>query len=89
MLNFFIVRTNQCPILSFKASLKLNLIKVVMNVTTQEIDGLIAEYSTVFEGLGCLDQPYHIKIYDTVQPIICPPQNIPVALRERVRDEID
>ena len=60
-----------------------------MNVTTQEIDGLIAEYSTVFEGLGCLDQPYHIKIDDTVQPIICSPRNIPVALRECVRDEID
>ena len=89
VLNFFIVRTNQCPILSFKASQELNLIKVVMNVTTQEIDGLIAVYSTVFEGLGCLDQPYHIKIDDTVQPIICPPRNIPVALRERVRDEID
>ena len=89
VLNFFIVRTNQCPILSIKASQELNLIKVVMNVTTQEIDGLITEYSGVFEGLGCLDQPYHIKIDDTVQPIICPPQNIPVALRERVRDEID
>ena len=89
VLNFFIVRTNQRPILSFQASQVLNLIKVVMNVTTQEIDYLITEYSGVFEGLGCLDQPYHIKIDNTVQPIVCLPQNIPVALRERVRDEID
>ena len=89
MLSFFMVRTNQCPILGFEASQELNLIKVVMDVTKQEIDGLITEYSAVFEGLGCLDQPYHIKIDNTVQPIICPPRNIPVALRERVREEME
>ena len=89
MLNFFIVKTNQCPILSFKASQELNLITVVMNVKTQELDDLVSEYSGVFDGLGCLDQPYYIKIDNTVQPIVYPPQNIPVALRECVREEID
>ena len=86
VLNFFIVRTIQCPILSFKASQELNLIKVVMDVkkTQDNLDGPVMEYSGVFEGLECLDQPYHIKTDDTVQPIICPPRNIPVALRERV-----
>ena len=57
MLNFFIVKTNQCPILSFKASQELNLIRVVMNVKTQELDDLVTEYSGVLNGLGCLDQP--------------------------------
>ena len=41
VLNFFIVKTNQCPILSFKASQELNLIRVVMNVKTQELDDLV------------------------------------------------
>ena len=57
MLNFFIVKTNQSPILSFKASQELNLIRLVMNVKTQELDDLVTEYSGVFDVLGCLDQP--------------------------------
>ena len=47
MLNFFIVKTNQCPILSFKASQELNLIRLVMNVKTQELEDLVTEYSGV------------------------------------------
>ena len=42
VLNFFIVKTTKVPpILSFKASQDLNLVKVVMNVKKQELDDLV------------------------------------------------
>ena len=44
VLNVFLVKTNQCPILSFKASQELNLMRVATNVKTQEPDDLITEF---------------------------------------------
>ena len=83
-LEFFIVDTNKPPLLGFKACQDLNLIKVVMNVNNDSQVDVIQEFPKVFQGLGCLDKPYHIEIDPDVKPVVCPPKAQPVALRERL-----
>ena len=86
-LEFFVVRTDQRSILCFKASQDLGLIKVVLN--TNKTDSLVKQFKDVFEGLGCLKTPYRIKVDPSVRPTICPPRNQPVALKSRIKEELD
>ena len=81
------VRTDQRSILCFKASQDLGLIKVVLN--TNKTDSLVKQFKDVFEGLGCLKTPYRIKVDPSVRPTICPPRNQPVALKSRIKEELD
>ena len=46
------------------------------------------EYSTLFEGLGCLPGTYSIKLDSSVPPTIHPPRKVPAALMDRVRAEL-
>ena len=86
-LEFFVVKTKQCPILSFQASKELDLIRVITSITRTA--DLIKTYEAVFQGLGCLTEPYNIRIDHDVQPVVCPLRNQPVALRERLKEELD
>ena len=43
----------------------------------------------MFEGIGCLATPYHISVDSSIQPVVCPLRNQPVALRERLKEELD
>jgi len=36
-------------------------------------DNILREYADVFEGLGCIADPYHIEINPTAQPVLHPP----------------
>ena len=42
----------------------------------------------LFQGLGCLKTPYHIETDPSVAPVVCPPRNQPVALRERLKQTL-
>ena len=52
-------------------------------------DQILKEYSDVFEGLGCMDGPYHMELDETVKPVVHPPRKVPVALRDRLKEELD
>ena len=86
-LEFFIINRDQSPILGLKASQTLGLIKVVLNINRTK--DIVTCYKGVFQGLGCLQQPYHIKIDSSVQPVVCPVRNQPIALRGRLKEELD
>ena len=43
------------------------------------------EYEDVFTGIGCLDQPHHIKLDPTVQLVIVPPRRSPFGLEDRMK----
>ena len=57
------------------------------NVQTAHIvltrDQILKEYSDVFEGLGCMDGPYHMELDETVKSVVHPPRKVPVTLRDR------
>ena len=101
-LNFFVVETEQVPILGLKASQDLNLIKIIMRVTdcskqetkTEEkanhlATDLTRKFPKVFQGLGCLEKSYHIKVDPKVVPVVNSLKSQPVALRERLKKSLD
>ena len=87
-LDFYVTNSKQMSLLGFKASQVLGLIKIALAVesnNTCELDRLIREHPKVFSGLGCLDKPYKIKIYNSVTLVINPPRKTPATLRKRVK----
>ena len=84
---FYIVDTQQMPILGLRASQELGIIKIVLNVnnTTQSI---IDQHPALFKGLGCLKIPYKIQIDASIPLVIVPPRNQPAPLRERLKQAL-
>ena len=85
-LEFFIVETQQEPVLSFQRSQDLGIVKIVLNVQNTTMN-----YKTklALSGLGCFTKPYHIKLDEAIQPTVVPPQNLPAAIQDRVKTTLD
>ena len=47
------------------------------------------QYADCFTGIGCIAEPYHIKIDPEAVPVVHPPKKIPVTLRDRVKEELE
>ena len=96
-MTFHVVETNQPGLLGLKASQELGFIKVVMNTTSPQTpkpsqvweEETIKRYGNVFKGLGRLKKPYHIEVDPNVTPVINAPRNIPAALRDRVKADLE
>ena len=44
----------------------------------------------MFDGLGCIkDTVHHIKLDESVKPVVHPPRRVPVNLRSKVKDELN
>ena len=50
---------------------------------------ILQQYSDVFDGIGCFQGTYHISVDPKVPPVIHPPRRIPLALKDRLKDELD
>ena len=59
------------------------------SLTQMTTDEIFSKYESCFEGLGCISEPYEIKIDPSITPVIHPPRKIPAALRERVQAELE
>ena len=56
---------------------------------SNEAESVILNYPDVFDGLGCLDGEVKLEIEKDVCPVAQPPRKVPVALRERLREELN
>ena len=95
----YIVNGNGTPLLSLKSSQQLGLIKIVdsdtVNVVAEQTsssnvlnDPVLRQYKDLFQGLGCLEEEYTIKLKPDAKPVVQPPRKAPVALREAVKEEL-
>ena len=50
------------------------------------VEEILKEYEDVFDGIGCLEGTYQIKIDHSVTPVVHPPRKIPLTLREKVKE---
>ena len=97
ILKFFVVDTEQVPILGLQASKELNLIKLVMNVSASERENVttngtkevIRQFPEVFQGLGCSEKPYHIQIDSKITSVVNQLKSQPVALRDRLKQDLE
>ena len=95
---FYIVEADSVPIISFRSSLDLNLIKLIMNVNSaastevpicNSVSEVIKEFNDVFEGLGNLDGKCHIYLKDGAIPKVHAVRKIPSALCNKLKAELD
>lgn len=71
------METKSQSVLSGETSEEIGLLK--------RINSIENEYS---EGLGCLPGTYHIKIDPNATPVVQPPKRIPIALKSKVKEEL-
>ena len=74
--------------LGLTTSENLNLIKRVLKIDRTDID-FLAEYSDCFGRIGCLLDTYHIVLKDNMTPVIHAPRRVPVALRPKLKEELE
>ena len=95
MLKFYIVDTKAPPILGMRASLDLSLIKLILAVTGEDKEpdtdsqSLLKEYADVFQGIGEFPGECNLHVDPSATPVVHPPRRVPIALRERLKQELD
>ena len=91
-LTFHIVDRRVKTLLGLKDTVKLNLVqfeKEVHEVQSKEHE-LFDEYSDVFgDEMGKVPIMYRIKLNPNVTPVVMPPRPIPIAVKDRVKKELD
>ncbi|KAK2721692.1 hypothetical protein QYM36_003860 [Artemia franciscana] len=99
---FFIFERDSVPILGFRSSIDLNIVKIVLNVSKVEkstckdmhaiektkTDKIISSYNDVFQGIGKLDGECHLYLKDDAFPIAYPARRIPSSLRGKLEAEL-
>ena len=88
MLSYFIVNQKSTPILGLSACTGLNLIHLAFNVDIAHSSTLIEQYDHLFHGIGLFPGYCDIKIKEDAIPVIHPPRRIPLALRGRLKTEL-
>ncbi|CAG2225676.1 unnamed protein product [Mytilus edulis] len=52
-------------------------------------ENLEQQYGDLFTGLGCLPGAHKIRINKTIAPVLHAPRNIPIAIKDKVKAELD
>ena len=79
-MEFYVVDTKSLSVIGAETCEKVGLIK--------RIYGIESNYSDLYQGLGCLPGTHSIKIDKSVTPKVHPPRKVPIALKQRVKQEL-
>ena len=94
-LTFYVIETDQKPLLSAEACETLRLLTVnVVNQVSSSMEvltenELLETYADVFTGLGTFPGEYKIELDPNVKPVQHQPRKVPQALKEEIRQEIN
>ena len=96
-LEYYVIRDNVRPLLGLESCLALKLITlndtvVQIGLSIEEIQQkptILDEFTDVFEGLGCVEGEYNIKLKATSHPTIQPQRNVPLRLRDKLKAILD
>ncbi|UYV66504.1 K02A2.6-like, partial [Cordylochernes scorpioides] len=87
----YVVHHLEQPLLGVGACEDLQLVKridLVINGTTDVNPE--REFPKLFEGLGLLEQPYHIKLKEGAEPFSIPvPRRVPLPLMPKLKEQLD
>ena len=94
---FQVVDSHVVPVLGLETSLELGLIKRIYTVdqsvqhNTEQRDStrILGEYNDLFQGLGCVDLEYDIKIDPNISPVVHAPRRVPFALHDKLKAQLD
>ena len=89
----YVVKGQCGSLLSWQASQKLSLIKVVSplqeGVRNSEVDDIVREHKHLFEGLGKL-KDFQVKLHidETVRPVAQPHRRVPFHVRKQLEEQL-
>jgi len=91
-IEFFVVDYKATTILGLPSCIKLDVVRRVDALTRQfhrQDEGVLAEYSDVFVGLGCFPGEHHIVTDKNVQPVIHAPRRVPLSLQPKLKQSLE
>lgn len=91
---FYVVDTKSQPLLGLKSSLDFGLIKVTFDVESQHSDKItkqtvLREFKDLFTGIGSMPGKCRIHLKPDAIPVIHPPRKTPIALHDKVKQELE
>ena len=94
---FYIVDTKSTALLSLKSSVDLELIKLVYSVDNETVSidmtdqktEFLDEFKDVFHGMGLMKGKVKLHLKPDSIPVINPPRRVPVALKEKLQQELE
>ena len=100
-LRFFVVNANVTPILGRDSSIGMKLVQIMDSDTIHKVsessglpakltqDGVLKEFTDIFEGLGELEGEYIIHTNPDIPPVVHPPRKLPISMHDTVKKELD
>ncbi|KAK2177618.1 hypothetical protein NP493_589g01018 [Ridgeia piscesae] len=58
-------------------------------VADKPLENILAEYDSVFKGIGCLPGEYDIETDESITPVQVRPRKIPLSMKEEVKTKLD
>ena len=90
-----VIETRSSPLWSLQTSLEFGLIQVSFAVESQNSDTFLTKQKTLrdfpdlFNGIGAIPGPCKIHLKHDAIPVIHSPRKTPIALRDKVKAELD
>jgi hypothetical protein len=92
---FIVVEKLLTPLLGRNAAEKMGLITInyetfkSVNAVDAPRNDIQSRFPAVFDGgLGILPGSVHFEVKDDVTPVICPPRKVPIALKGKLKQEL-
>lgn len=82
-----VVEGNHRPLLSAKASIALGFVK--FNIYRIQAQQIVDSHKNLFSGYGKMEGAVSLEVDSTVLPSIQPPWRVPIALRGKLRHELE
>ena len=89
---FVIVKEDRPAILGKRDCVRLGLIKRIYEITTTQgmtKDKMKEHFPDLFQGIGCLEGEHMIRLKEDAVPTQRPAHRIPIALKGRLKKELD
>ena len=85
-MQFIVIDSNSSSIIGLKTREDLNLLKGLSNIN---VNSDIDFYANCFGNIGLLDHEYKIQLKSNAEPVIHAPRRVPLALKDKLRHELD
>lgn len=101
---FVIVSDNYTPLIGARAAQQMGFLVVqhhnIQLVSNNEVfatsqsspltkDQVLTKFTDIFSGLGKMEGKLHLEVDESVLPVVMPPRRVPVALKEKLKEEIN
>ena len=85
---FIVADIDAPPLIGLQSCKDLNLIQRVCKVDANK-PNYLSTFKDCFGELGALPGTHHITMDPQIKPIINPPRNLPFALKDKLKDELE